>query len=180
VLTDHWSSEKAHYHPGEPVAQTQYVRDSMPDVKPLPRWFRAANHAVRVMSRIGLAMGPVCVLTMPGRRSGKPRSTPVSPLTVSGGRYVVAGRPDSDWASNVRAAGRAQLSRGRRREDVTLTEVTDRKLKEQVMRAYPREVPRGAPMFVQFGVASSTDPDAFVAAASQVAVFEIRPAPPAQ
>ncbi|WP_425285708.1 hypothetical protein [Amycolatopsis rubida] len=34
-------------------------------------------------------MGPVCVLTVPGRRTGKPRSTPVSPLTVSGRRYVV-------------------------------------------------------------------------------------------
>jgi deazaflavin-dependent oxidoreductase (nitroreductase family) len=101
------------------------------------------------MSRIGLTMGPVCVLTVPGRRTGKPRSTPVSPLTVSGGRYMVAGLPDSDWARNVRAAGHAQLSRGRRREPVTVTEVTDSKLKEQVMRAYPREVPRGAPMFVR-------------------------------
>jgi deazaflavin-dependent oxidoreductase (nitroreductase family) len=98
----------------------------VPDVKPLPRWFRAANHAVRAMSRIGLPMGPVCVLTVPGRRTGKPRSTPVSPLTVGGGQYVVAGLPNSDWARNVRAAGHAQLSRGRRREPVTVTEVTDR------------------------------------------------------
>jgi deazaflavin-dependent oxidoreductase (nitroreductase family) len=146
----------------------------MTDVKPLPGWFRPANRAVRAMSRIGLPMGPVCLLTVPGRRTGKPRSTPVSPLTVSGGQYVVAGLPDSDWARNVRAAGHAQLSRGRRREPVTLTEVTDSKLKEQVMRAYPREVPRGAPMFVQVGIASSADPDAFAAAASHVAVFEIR------
>ena len=152
----------------------------MPDVKPLPRWLRAANHAVRAMSRIGLPLGPVCVLTVPGRLTGKPRSTPVSPLTVSGAQYVVAGLPDSDWARNVRAAGHAQLSRGRRREPVTLTEVTDSKLKEQVMRAYPREVPRGAPMFVQVGIASGPDPDAFAAAASHVAVFEIRPAPPAR
>jgi hypothetical protein len=35
-------------------------------------------------------------------------------------------------------------------------------------------------MFVQAGIASSPDPDAFAAAASHVAVFEIRPAPPAQ
>ena len=46
------------------------------------------------------------------------------------------------------------------------------------MRAYPREVPRGAPMFVRAGIASSPDPDAFAAAASHVAVFEIRPVPP--
>ena len=121
----------------------------MPDVKPVPRWLRAANRAALVMSRIGLTMGPVHVLTVPGRRTGKPRSTPVSPLTVSGGRYVVSALPDSDWARNVRAAGHAQLSRGRRSEPVTLTEVTDSTLKEQVMRAYPREVPKGAPMFAR-------------------------------
>ena len=116
----------------------------MPDVKPVPRWLRAANRAALALSRVGFRMGPVCVLTVPGRRTGKPRSAPVSPLTVGGSRYVVAGRPDSDWARNVRAAGHAQLARGRRREPVTLTEVADSALKEQVMRAYPREVPRGA------------------------------------
>lgn len=149
----------------------------MPDVKPLPRWFRTANRAVSVMLRYGLTMGPVRVLTVPGRRTGKLRSTPVSPLTVSGRRYVVAGLPDSDWARNVRAAGNGQLSRGHQRETVTLVEITDRALKEQVMRAYPREVPNGAPMFAQFSLVSSPDPEAFATAASRVAVFEIHPAP---
>jgi deazaflavin-dependent oxidoreductase (nitroreductase family) len=113
------------------------------------------------MSRIGLRMGPVCVLTVPGQRTGKPRSTLVSPLTVGGGRYVVAALPDSDWARNIRAAGHAVVSRGRRREPVTLIEVTDSTLKEHVMRAYPREVPRGAPMFVRAGITGSSDPDAY-------------------
>jgi len=152
----------------------------MSDVKSVSRWLRVGNYAVRVMSRIGLRMGPVCVLTAPGRRTGKPRATPVSPLTVGGGRYVVAALPDSDWARNIRVAGHAQLSQGRRREPVTLIEVTDSTLKEHVMRAYPREVPRGAPMFVRAGIAASPDPDAFAAAAGHVAVFEIRPVPPAQ
>ena len=42
----------------------------MPDVKPVPRWLRAANRAALAMSRIGLTMGPVHVLTVPGRRTG--------------------------------------------------------------------------------------------------------------
>jgi len=116
--------------------------------------------------------GPVSVLTVPGRRTGKPRSTPVSPLTVQGLRYVVSGLPNSDWARNVQAAGHGQLSRGRHREPVTLIEVTDSRLKEQVMRAYPREVPRGSPMFAQLGIVSSTDPDA----ADRVAIFELQAA----
>jgi hypothetical protein len=92
-----------------------------------------------------------------------PRSAPVSPLTVSGGRYLVSALPDSDWARNVRAAGHAQLSRGRRLEPVTLTEVTDSTLKEQVMRAYPREVPKGAAMFARARHHHQPRPDAFAA-----------------
>jgi hypothetical protein len=103
------------------------------DVKGLPSWLRAANRAAIAMSRIGLTMGPVCVLTVPGRRTGKPRSAPVSPLTVGGGRYLVSALPDSEWARNVRA-----------------------------------------------GITASPDPDPFAAAASHVAVFQIRPAPPAR
>ena len=86
----------------------------MPDVKPLPRWLRTANRAVSVMSRFGFTGGPVCVLTVPGRRTGTPLSTPVSLLTVGGRRYVVAGVPDSDWARNARAAGNGQRSRSER------------------------------------------------------------------
>ena len=150
----------------------------MPGVKPVPRWLRAANRAALAMSRLGFTMGPVHVLTVPGRRTGKPRSAPVSPLMVDDGRYVVSALPDSDWARNVRAAGIGRLSQGHRRETVTLIEVNDRALKEQVMCAYPQEVPKGAPMFAQFGIVSSPDPEAFAAVASHVAVFEIHQAPP--
>jgi deazaflavin-dependent oxidoreductase (nitroreductase family) len=127
-------------------------RISVPDHKgTLPRWLRPANHVVRTVSRLGIPLGTIQVLTVPGRRSGTPRSTPVSPLTVNGCRYVVAALPDSDWARNVRAAGHADLSRGRRRVSVTLAEVIDPGLKEEVMRAFPREVPGGVPMFVRPG-----------------------------
>jgi hypothetical protein len=46
------------------------------------------------------------------------------------------------------------------------------------MRAYPREVPKGAALFAQFGIVSRPDPEAFAAAAGRAAVFEIHPAPP--
>ena len=37
-----------------------------------------------------------------------------------------------------------------------------------------------APMFARAGITTSPDPDAFAAAAGHVAVFQIRPAPPAR
>jgi len=45
------------------------------------------------------------------------------------------------------------------------------------MRAFPREVPCGVPMFVRLGLVERADQVA--AAASRVAVFQIHPDPPA-
>ncbi|MEU0533048.1 nitroreductase/quinone reductase family protein [Amycolatopsis tolypomycina] len=139
----------------------------------LPRWLRPANRLVRLLTRLGLRLGTVHVLTVPGRRSGTPRPTPVSPLTVDGERYVIAGLPDGDWARNVRAAGRGELAYGRQRQTVRLTEITDPGVRARVMRAFPREVPHGVPMFVKLGLVTSADPDEFAAAADRVAAFRI-------
>jgi deazaflavin-dependent oxidoreductase (nitroreductase family) len=146
----------------------------VPSTRPaLPRWLRPANRLVRLLTRLGLRLGTVHVLTVPGRRSGAPRPTPVSPLTVDGRRYVIAGLPDGDWARNARAAGRGELAYGRERQAVTLTEVTDAEVREQVMRVFPREVPHGVPMFVGLGLVTGPDPDEFAAAAHRVAAFRI-------
>jgi deazaflavin-dependent oxidoreductase (nitroreductase family) len=113
------------------------------------------------------------VLTVPGRRSGRPRATPVSPLVVDGRRYVIAALPQADWARNARAAGHGELaSRGHRRA-VALIEVTDAGVRRAVVRAFPTEVPHGVPFFVQLGLVHGPDPDEFEAAADRVAVFEL-------
>ncbi|BBH67489.1 hypothetical protein ACTI_41740 [Actinoplanes sp. OR16] len=139
----------------------------------LPAWLPFANRVVRGLNRLGLRLGTIHVLTVAGRRSGVPRPTPVSPLTLSGHRYVVAGLPEGDWARNVRAAGRGELSAGRRSVPVTLHEVQDPQVKQRVMRAFPKEVPGGVPFFVKLGLVGRGDPEEFAAAADRVAVFEI-------
>jgi deazaflavin-dependent oxidoreductase (nitroreductase family) len=143
----------------------------------LPRWLPTANRLVRALSRLGLRLGTIQVLTVPGRRSGMPRSTPVSPLTVGGRRYVIAGLPESDWARNVRAAGRGELGYGRRRTRVTITEVTDPAEKRTVVRAFPVEVPHGVAFFVQLGLVTAADPDQFAAITDRVAVFRLSATP---
>jgi deazaflavin-dependent oxidoreductase (nitroreductase family) len=139
----------------------------------LPRWLPVANRLVRGLTRLGLPLGTIHVLTVPGRRTGAPRPTPVSPLTVGGHRYVVAALGDGDWARNVRAAGRGELTRGRRRTPVTLTEVTDHAEQVRVLRAFPVEIPTGVPFFVRIGMVTGPDPDQFAALAGRAAVFRI-------
>src|SRR3979490_2218678 len=83
-------------------------------IKP-PWWLKPANKVFIQMSRLGMSFGgesPV-VLTVRGRKSGRERSTPVTPMTVDGKQYVVAGFPGADWVANVRAAEQATVGRGR-------------------------------------------------------------------
>jgi deazaflavin-dependent oxidoreductase (nitroreductase family) len=140
----------------------------------LPGWLPIVNRVVRLLQRMGLKLGTIHVLTVPGRSSGAPRPTPVSPLTVDGRRYVIAALPQADWARNVRAAGTGELTYGRRRQRVTLTEVTDPDLRRTVVRAFPTEVPHGVQFFVRLGLVKAGDPDEFAGIADQVAVFELR------
>jgi F420H(2)-dependent quinone reductase len=147
------------------------------ETRPLPSWLPAANRVVKALQRIGLPLGTIHVLTVPGRVSGRPRATPVSPLVVDGQRYVVAGLPQSDWARNARAAGCGELARGRRRETVALREVTDPDLRRSVVRAFPTEVPHGVDFFVRTGLVEGPEPEQFAEAADRVAVFEIGAVP---
>ncbi len=144
----------------------------------LPGWVPFANRIVRVLSRLGVRPGDIHVLTVPGRRTGTPRPTPVSPLTVHGRRYVVAVLPQGDWARNCRAAGHGELALGRRRTPVRIVEVTDPAEKEAVLRAFPAEVPSGVSFFVRLGLVTGPDPDQFAATAGRVAVFRLESGPP--
>ena len=73
-----------------------------------PWWLKYVNKVMIGLQKLGVdfgGKGPM-VLTVPGRKSGKVRSTPVTPMTIAGNRYVVGGLPGGDWAANVQI-GRA-------------------------------------------------------------------------
>src|ERR1700759_1358879 len=100
------------------------MRGSTP-IRP-PWWLKYANKLFIRMSRLGMNFGgesPV-VPTVRGRKSGRERSTPVTPMTVDGREYVVAGFPAADWVANVRAAGEVTLARGRHAKRVRMTELS--------------------------------------------------------
>ncbi|WP_200804013.1 nitroreductase/quinone reductase family protein [Pseudonocardia thermophila] len=139
----------------------------------LPAWLPTANRVVRGLARLGVPLGTVHVLTVPGRRTGEPRPTPVSPLTVDGRRYVVAALPHADWARNARAAGHGSITARRTTTPVRITEVDDPELKRSVLRAFPTEVPHGVAFFQRLGLVERADPGQFAAIADQVAVFEL-------
>jgi hypothetical protein len=121
-------------------------------------------------------VGPVSIITVAGRKSGRPHSTPVTPWVVDGKRHVVAGIGTSDWSRNARTAGAGTLTSGRTTTRVRLTEVTDPALKERVVVAFGTENRGGGSFLKQIGVAPERTPKGYAAAVPYVAVFEVTPA----
>src|SRR5207248_9122203 len=85
----------------------------------------AFNAFLKTLIRLGLPTGPMFMLTAPGRKTGQPRSTPITPQVDGGRRYAMAPYGEVAWVQNVRAAGgRAGLKSRGREENVRLQEVT--------------------------------------------------------
>jgi deazaflavin-dependent oxidoreductase (nitroreductase family) len=141
-----------------------------------PRWLKPVNRLTMAMSRLGVNLSDdkTVVLTVPGRKTGAPRSTPVDPMTVDGKRYVVGGFPNADWVQNVRAAGEATLRRGRRQERVKMVELPADQA-GPLLRIWPTEVPASVGLMKQAGLVSSGRPEEFEALAGICSVFRIDP-----
>ena len=130
---------------------------------PPPSWLVRINVA---MLRRGLRIGSQYLLTVPGRTTGEPRSTPISIAVVEDARYIVAAFADAAWVGNVRAAGSGELLRGGRAEQVTLTELSVVE-RGPVLQAFLEQV-RGGVRF--FGHQS---PDQVVGHADRYPVFRV-------
>lgn len=139
-----------------------------------PRYLRPMNKVMMAVQRLGIPTGPAMVLTVPGRKSGRPRSTPMTPFEFQGGLYVVAGYPGADWAANARAAGTGTLSRGRRSRAVQIVEL-DPEEARPVLRAFSTEVPVGVAFAKRSGMVRDGTADEFEALAGRVAVFRFEP-----
>ena len=135
----------------------------MVSAKPPPRWMVRLNMA---LLRQGLKVGSQSLLTVPGRTSGLPRSTPISVATVDGQRYLVAAFADAAWVANVRAAGRGTLLRGRVSEDLRLAEVPAAE-RGPILRAFLEQVRGGVRFF------GSQSPDEIIDKAERYPVFRV-------
>jgi deazaflavin-dependent oxidoreductase (nitroreductase family) len=145
----------------------------MSELRP-PRYLKPMNKVMMAVQKLGIPTGPAMVLTVPGRKTGKPRSTPMTPFEHDGGLYAVAGYPGSDWASNARAAGVGTLSRGRKSRQVKIIEL-DTAESRFALRAFAVKVPVGVGFAKRAGLVRDGAPDEFADLAGQLAVFRFDP-----
>jgi deazaflavin-dependent oxidoreductase (nitroreductase family) len=121
----------------------------------------------------GVPLGPNRLVTIPGRKSGLPRTTPLAIVEYGAGRWVWAPWGEVNWVKNLRAAGRATITRRRLREEVTATELDPAERVEffrDVLGPKARSIPFGV-LFIR--VADGVDVTKPVAAAKGRRVFEL-------
>src|SRR3989442_10728396 len=93
------------------------------DRSQVPSFVGFFNPLTRRILKVGALLGPNALITIRGRKSGLARTTPVALVEIEGKRWVIGTFGEVNWVRNLRAAGEATLSVGKRREEVLATEL---------------------------------------------------------
>lgn len=142
---------------------------------PAPRWVTIFNPIAKTLLNVGVPLGYNGLLTVRGRKSGEPRTTPIAIIDVDGRRWVWSPFGEVHWVQNLRAAGRATVTVHGRTHEVQATELDD---VERL--AFFRDVLRRVAHDMPFGVAfirlvDRVDLDDPTTAAEGRPVFELVP-----
>jgi deazaflavin-dependent oxidoreductase (nitroreductase family) len=144
----------------------------------VPRGIPLFNAVAKVLLAAGMPMGPNGLITIRGRMSGLPRTTPVAIIEVSGRRWIWAPWGEVHWVRNLRAAGRATIILRRRKEEVSATELDPMQRVEFFRDVYgplARRIRFGAWFVRTFDGVDLDDPVEAIAEGRRV--FELRPVP---
>ncbi len=141
----------------------------------LPEEIKRFNEMLKSNPQMTEGMGPVHLLSVPGRKSGALRSTPISLLEFDGQRWLVAGFADADWVKNMRVSGWGVLTKGKLSERVTVVEVPTGE-RAPILQAFVQRMGGGR---FAFAIGPDEPLEAFAAAALDYPIFQIVAAEPA-
>ena len=140
-----------------------------------PWWVTCWGPIATYLLAAGVPMGPNALVTIRGRKSGLPRTTPLAIIEVSGGCWVWAPWGEVHWVRNLRAAGSATITVRGRKEDVSATEL-DPTERVGFFRDVLAPVARGIPFGFWFiRTVDGVDLHHPLEAAEGRPVFELRP-----
>ncbi|MEV6773432.1 nitroreductase/quinone reductase family protein [Nocardia sp. NPDC051030] len=131
------------------------------------------NKVIVGLHRMGIALGPQALITVPGRHSGQMRTAPIAVVPIAGQRYIFQAYPKAAWVANVRAAESVTLSRGRRSSTVRLVELPLEERRVILHQHITNSPARVGKMLVTTGLVDTPTPEAVAAAAERIAVFRI-------
>ena len=125
---------------------------------------------VQWLIRLDRAPQHYYLLTVPGRKTGLPRTKPVALVEEGGQKWLVAPYGEVNWVVNARVAGKVTITRGRHSEVFSIKElqVEERASK---LKQYITLFPITRPYFD----AKTSDPvDMFIPEARWRPVFQLR------
>ena len=135
--------------------------------------FKVGNAFMRSMLALGISLNGSALITVSGRKTGQPHSTPITMVEFEGQRYVQSPFGSVNWVRNLRAAGKATLSWGRRRETIVVTELTPEQAAPVIRSMLPR-----APQVIRdyFDVTPESSLEDIIRDAPNHPMFAVRPA----
>ena len=139
-----------------------------------PRGINLFNAIAKPLLAAGVPMAFNGLITVPGRKTGIPRTTALAIVNVDGRRWVWSPWGEVNWVQNLRAAGRATVTFRRHEDEVRAVELGP---EERVAFFHDTLTPiarrlRGGMWFIRaFDGVDLRDP---VAAAKDRPVFELR------
>lgn len=141
----------------------------------VPRRVLFFGAILKFLMKAGVPLGPNRLITVRGRKSGVPRTTPLAVIAIDGRRWVWSPWGESQWVRNLRAAGRATISARGRTEEVTATELNPSERVEYFrsdLGSFARSIPFGV-WFIR--IVDGVDLNDPVTAAEGRRVFELHP-----
>jgi deazaflavin-dependent oxidoreductase (nitroreductase family) len=132
---------------------------------------RMRDSLITTLLHAGVNMGTSSLLTVRGRKSGQPHTVPVRLVEQDDQRWLVASYGVDQWVRNLRVAGQATLTRGRRSEAISATELPAKEA-ARVLKQYLMHVAWVRPYF---DVTIDSPLEAYEREAPRHPVFQITP-----
>ena len=141
-----------------------------------PRRATLLNSFAKPLLAAGLPMGANALVTIRGRTTGEPRTTPLAVINIDGRRWIWSPWGDVQWVRNLRVAGYATVTLRRQSEEFSAVELDPTQRLawfRDTFAPFVRSIPFGVRFIRLLDGVDMSDP---VAAAEDHPVFELRPA----
>ena len=142
--------------------------------------FSLLNWGIKALLRLGVRvtiLGPMMLLTVRGRKTGKPRTIPVDVHEEDGRRFLMATHGEGNWVRNLRVAGEGSLSLGRHYQAFTAVELAPEEaglaIKDILGPLLASQGIRGNALRQHLGVRADSSLNDFIAVAKTHPVFEL-------
>ena len=162
------------------MMRTKHLRRHAGESHGQPIVLSILNRVIKLLLRLGIRvtiLGPMMLLTVRGRKTGKPRTIPVDVYERDGRHFLIATHGEGNWVRNLRVAGEGSLSFGHLHQAFTAVELASEEagpvIKEFLGSLLTSQGIRGNVLRRHLGVRADSSLEEFIAIAKTHPVFEL-------